>query len=161
MYDPQTGVHTFVKTIANAETLGILLAFVFRQAIFKFFPLQFFVVFFSPFFPRPFFPVLFSLVISRFPPDFPKATLDTTNMAKRTPLHLACDGNKINSHEQTIVMLIDVHGANALMRDRSITITIILTKTCHNLTHASPEPPTYLLSLSPAGTICCRWICCG
>jgi hypothetical protein len=60
MYDPQTGVHTFVKTIANAETLGILLAFVFRQAIFKFFPLQFFVVFFSPsFFPRPFFPYNF------------------------------------------------------------------------------------------------------
>ena len=77
MYNSFTAEWTFVPTIANAETLGILLGYVFRQS-----------------------------------------AIDTGNSWSRTALHLACEGNKVQSHENTIVMLIDVHGASTVMKDR-------------------------------------------
>ena len=77
MYNSFTAEWSFVPTIANAETLGILLGYVFRQS-----------------------------------------AIDMGNSWLRTPLHLACEGNRVNSHENTIIMLIDVHGASTLMKDR-------------------------------------------
>jgi len=77
MYNSQTAEYSFVKTIANADSLQILLGYAFRQS-----------------------------------------SIDSGNNWKRTALHLACDGNKINSHEKTILMLIDVHGASSIIKDR-------------------------------------------
>ena len=48
---------------------------------------------------------------------FRQAALDTGNNWHRSPLHLACDGNQINSHEETILMLLDQHGASTTGRD--------------------------------------------
>lgn len=48
---------------------------------------------------------------------FRQSALDTINTWKRTPLHLACDANHINSHEALILRMIDFHGCNVSMRD--------------------------------------------
>jgi ankyrin repeat protein len=48
---------------------------------------------------------------------FRQSALDTINNWKRTPLHLACDANHINSHEALILRMIDFHGCNVSMRD--------------------------------------------
>lgn len=49
---------------------------------------------------------------------FKQTSLDTVNNLGRSALHVACDANKINSHEKSIVSLIDVHGANVHLQDR-------------------------------------------
>lgn len=48
---------------------------------------------------------------------FRQAALDPINNWKRTPLHMACDANHINSHEQLILRMIDFHGCNVTMKD--------------------------------------------
>jgi len=49
---------------------------------------------------------------------FRQASIDLGNNLKRSALHVACENNRINSHEKTIVMLIDVHGASCIIKDR-------------------------------------------
>ena len=48
---------------------------------------------------------------------FRQSALDNTNNMRRTALHLACDENIVLSHENTIQLLIDIHGANVWLRD--------------------------------------------
>ena len=48
---------------------------------------------------------------------FRQAALDGVNRFKRTPFHLACDLNKLSSHEECINLLMNKHGCNLLMRD--------------------------------------------
>ena len=48
---------------------------------------------------------------------FRQSALDTINNWKRTPLHMACDANHINSHEALILRMIDFHGCNSTMKD--------------------------------------------
>jgi ankyrin repeat protein len=48
---------------------------------------------------------------------FRQSALDTINTWKRTPLHMACDANHINSHEALILRMIDFHGCNVAMKD--------------------------------------------
>ncbi|KAJ1430655.1 hypothetical protein B484DRAFT_49632 [Ochromonadaceae sp. CCMP2298] len=48
---------------------------------------------------------------------FRQTALDNINTWKRTPLHLACDANHINSHEKLILRMIDFHGCNTSMKD--------------------------------------------
>lgn len=48
---------------------------------------------------------------------FRQAALDGVNRFKRTPFHVACDLNKLSSHEECINLLMNKHGCNLLMRD--------------------------------------------
>lgn len=48
---------------------------------------------------------------------FRQSALDNTNNWNRTPLHLACDENKIASHRETILLLINKHGCNVMLKD--------------------------------------------
>eukprot|EP01041_Mallomonas_annulata_P002379 gene2379-4623_t len=50
---------------------------------------------------------------------FRQASLDCTNGMKRTPLHVACDANNVNSHDKTISMLVDIYGCNVWMKDKN------------------------------------------
>ena len=49
---------------------------------------------------------------------FRQAAVDSCNSWKRTACHVACDENKINSHQEVIYQLIDHHGCNVNLRDR-------------------------------------------
>lgn len=49
---------------------------------------------------------------------FRQAAIDLGNNLKRSALHVACENNKIASHEKSIVMLIDVHGASCINKDK-------------------------------------------
>lgn len=46
-----------------------------------------------------------------------QSALDNINKWTRTALHLACDMNKVESHQQVILRLVDYHGANVHIRD--------------------------------------------
>jgi hypothetical protein len=46
-----------------------------------------------------------------------QAAVDMINNWHRTALHLACDANKINSHEAIILLLLDKYGCNVNLRD--------------------------------------------
>jgi hypothetical protein len=46
-----------------------------------------------------------------------QAAIDSINHWRRTALHLACDANKINSHEKIIFSLIDKYGCNVNLCD--------------------------------------------
>ena len=46
-----------------------------------------------------------------------QACIDSINNWHRTPLHLACDANKVNSHEKIIMCLIDKYGCNVNLKD--------------------------------------------
>ena len=48
---------------------------------------------------------------------FRQAAVDMINRWHRTALHLACDANKIKSHERVILLLIDTYGCNVNLRD--------------------------------------------
>lgn len=48
---------------------------------------------------------------------FKQAAIDSVNSMRRTSLHIACDANQINSHEDTIKRLIDIYGCNTQLRD--------------------------------------------
>ena len=54
-------------------------------------------------------------VVMRF--MFRQAAVDSINSMKRTALHVACDSNRIASHESVIRRLIDVYGCNVQLRD--------------------------------------------
>lgn len=49
---------------------------------------------------------------------FRQSALDTLNNLKRSPLHVACDANRIDSHARVIFSLIDNYGSNIFLRDR-------------------------------------------
>lgn len=46
-----------------------------------------------------------------------QACIDSINSWHRTALHLACDSNKVNSHEKIIFSLIDAYGCNVNLKD--------------------------------------------
>jgi len=46
-----------------------------------------------------------------------QTALDSINNWKRTALHIACDQNQINSHENIIYLLINYYGCNVNMKD--------------------------------------------
>jgi ankyrin repeat protein len=46
-----------------------------------------------------------------------QACIDSINSWRRTALHLACDANKVNSHEQIIFLLVDKYGCNVNLKD--------------------------------------------
>jgi ankyrin repeat protein len=46
------------------------------------------------------------------------ASVDPVNNFKRTPLHLACDANHVDSHAKVIDLLVEKYGCNLLMKDR-------------------------------------------
>lgn len=48
---------------------------------------------------------------------FRQASIDPVNNWRRTPLHLACEMNKLTSHEQAIRLMIDSYGCNVTLRD--------------------------------------------
>lgn len=49
---------------------------------------------------------------------FKQSALDTNNKLGKSALHVACDANKILSHEKVIEILIDKHGCNVLLLDK-------------------------------------------
>lgn len=48
---------------------------------------------------------------------FRQAAIDGINNANRTALHLAADANRVDSHQSTIITLIDEYGCNSDLRD--------------------------------------------
>jgi hypothetical protein len=48
---------------------------------------------------------------------FRQAAVDSINSMKRTALHVACDSNRVFSHESVIQRFIDVYGCNTQLRD--------------------------------------------
>eukprot|EP01038_Epipyxis_sp_PR26KG_P010329 gene10329-13878_t len=48
---------------------------------------------------------------------FRQAAVDSMNSWKRTPLHIACYLNVINSHEKIILRLMNFHGSNVYLKD--------------------------------------------
>ncbi len=47
-----------------------------------------------------------------------QAALDAINSWSRTALHVACDANKVNSHEKVIFLLVNTYGCNVSLTDR-------------------------------------------
>lgn len=48
---------------------------------------------------------------------FRQSALDNTNNWNRTPLHLACDENTVASHRDVILLLVNKHGCNVMLKD--------------------------------------------
>ena len=48
---------------------------------------------------------------------FRQSALDNCNDMLRTPLHVACDENMVESHKEGIMMLINKYGVNVLLKD--------------------------------------------
>jgi ankyrin repeat protein len=48
---------------------------------------------------------------------FRQSSIDSLNSWKRTPLQIASEMNQLNSYEDIITILLDVHGCNSLTRD--------------------------------------------
>ena len=48
---------------------------------------------------------------------FRQSALDNSNNMLRTPLHVACDENVVESHREGIMMLISKYGVNVLLKD--------------------------------------------
>ena len=48
---------------------------------------------------------------------FRQASIDSVNSWKRTALHVACDNNKVDSHQRVIYTLMDTYGCNTYLRD--------------------------------------------
>ena len=44
--------------------------------------------------------------------------MDSVNNLKRTCLHIACDKNQINSHQEIINLLVNTFGVNVTLSDR-------------------------------------------
>jgi ankyrin repeat protein len=78
-----------------------------------------------------------------------QAAIDSINRFHRTALHMACDANKVNSHEKIIFRLIDTYGCNVNLKDmhtrRAIDL-LIRDKIIRDMPSATEEREKLLMS---------------
>ena len=73
---------------------------------------------------------------------FKQSALDNVNRLGKSALHVACDANKINSHDEVVSIMINKHGCNVMLQDsyrRTPIEYMMMDKSYHNAPTSTVE----------------------